>query len=597
MFHRNLSFLIGSMLVSQAVAAQTSTPAANQAVTEKFPVHAYVVSVSTYRSKQDKPDEYRWRQPMFTEYGQKVADYLEGLYGKEDVTCIFDGDATRNRLLQELDQNMPNFAPGTLVIFYFIGHGLPCPPTNAVRASASWPITTLLALHGADPTDQDGLNYDRSISIDELITAFANADQCNFMIFLDCCHAGVTSIVARAPDRYNHDLFFRGFALVSSSADNKSSRCHFTQALLDIWPKPSTDINRTAEQILDDVNASISNMPDKPQTEVPGIEIGNPAAKMGQLSRGNCLVCFQFFPSAVNDVTVSIPGHAPITFPKDHTYYPVTLLREKVSLTLTVGAHSQTQNLDLRDRPYYPYKFPVENAVTASDPLPTAEDKLRALRDYKQFVTVACQHGAPLDKIAFPALTSLAQHAPHVDLKPFLGIYVANAEPGDVYTQAAKHLIDSEPIPLTPEGQQIAAILNQFSTSGHDLLAQYNIARAQLAITEPDRAAAIFANSGEDLQGQLTFYFKRAVTDAVLASHPRSYYPDINRLHHLLTLKQNAELGDFDRRFVNEIYVKARPDLNRFQWNFRDYDGSLDKTVLTSYGKIDKEFSSFNTQK
>jgi hypothetical protein len=328
------------------------TPAAASLAAVKVPVYAYVVAVSTYGPYDEQTNTYRWDRPDFTMWADKVATYLEGIYGKGAVHRLFDKEATRNHLLQILNQDLPSLDPGALVIFYFIGHGFPSPPVEPKR-KGTWPVTTLLGLHGSNPTDTEGSNYDRSISTEELVSAFAAADQCNFMIFLDCCHAGSASIVARAPDRFNHDLYFRGFALVASSADTVSSHCRFTEALLKVWKDPSTDIERTAEQIRAEVNKTIfsgSSNPgaETPQVQVPNITVGDSAAKMGYLNQGNCFVVFYVDPQAKNDITVSIAGHAPILFEKEHSFYHLTLPRKPVRLTVNIGSKSEPLDLNLQ---------------------------------------------------------------------------------------------------------------------------------------------------------------------------------------------------------------------------------------------------------
>jgi len=180
--------------------------------------HALVLGVSSYLHVSPLPPAVRDGAGRLAEV---LADPHHGGYPRHQIRSLFDGDVTRQAVLEELEVLAATAGPESTLFLYFSGHG--------GRAGDGTGCTYLL------PVDADDASpatlAATAISGVELAEALAAIPAGRMLVVFDCCHAGglgsagtPRSLVGGLPDSYCEALGagHGRVVLASSRADERS---------------------------------------------------------------------------------------------------------------------------------------------------------------------------------------------------------------------------------------------------------------------------------------------------------------------------------------------------------------------------------------
>ncbi|MBI1298800.1 peptidase C14 [bacterium] len=160
---------------------QTQTPSSVQTTTSHQIItrrrRSLCVGINTYRTNPLSgcvSDAKRWDET------------LQGM-GFEPAILLLDQDATRNRIMAELEKLITNSHAGDVLVFQYAGHGIQLPDVSGDEADGDTPLKD----EALCPHDFDSGAFLIDDDIAEILKKLP-ADV-NLTCFFDCCHSGTIS--------------------------------------------------------------------------------------------------------------------------------------------------------------------------------------------------------------------------------------------------------------------------------------------------------------------------------------------------------------------------------------------------------------------
>lgn len=151
-----------------------------------FKLHLLAIGIDIY----DNPKlSLNYARADATAFAKIIESQTKGLFSQPTVTLLLDGEATRNRILSELDKIAKSSKPRDVVIVYYAGHG-------AMSGSNS-PEFYLIPPDVTQLYGNDSLLKERAISAAELRDLAAKIPAQKQLFILDACQsAGALQTVA-----------------------------------------------------------------------------------------------------------------------------------------------------------------------------------------------------------------------------------------------------------------------------------------------------------------------------------------------------------------------------------------------------------------
>lgn len=219
---RTLSLLFFALLTIKVIPIEAQN--SNQQTPK---VYALVIGVGDYDDGH---------LDFATSAAKKFMVAVTNTYPSAIVCFLPDEKATTAAVQQCLEEKLAKAPPGSLLIFYFAGHGL--------KSLGQ----VFLLMHGGTQSSPWG----NSIAIDEVLAAILQAHTSTAMIFLDCCFSGGTPPLIKPGENYN-DLDSRVFMLTSSYSSQQTIGGIFTDALLQTWTNTDSPVCLTPRELAEDV--------------------------------------------------------------------------------------------------------------------------------------------------------------------------------------------------------------------------------------------------------------------------------------------------------------------------------------------------------
>lgn len=145
--------------------------------------HALIIGIGTYKYEPQK------NVPITIYDAKEVAEVLGDEkycgYPPDQITLLHDSDATRDRIIQELDRLSKQLKPEHTLFFFYSGHGM-----YGYGEDGSYYLTT----HDSKLKEED--SYERvidssGISESTLINAINSIKAKRIFLFFNACHSGV----------------------------------------------------------------------------------------------------------------------------------------------------------------------------------------------------------------------------------------------------------------------------------------------------------------------------------------------------------------------------------------------------------------------
>src|ERR1043166_6821256 len=372
-------------LSARSVSAAPSPP--NEPPSKRLSggVHAFVISGSY---PADPTSTEPQLDAKFKAAGDAFEAYLRQVIPTTELTEMvrLPGPSATKKEVEKILQRIRKIQDNSLIIFYFSGHGFRQGdlPKEAVP-DAPDTRATCLALYGCDKAGKVSNCDDVSLPTSSIASVLDAKPNLNFMVFLDCCHSGAEVPLLRGSDQNSYAINNRGFFLASSSRDEVSRNCDFTDAVLRVWRDGKFDRSETLQSFVAKVSAAMNE--GKPvASQLANRVLGNPALPLGLVGRDACVLFLQLSPApAPSEYLLSIKPSSdkPFTIQPSPatTMLLLTVPREECALTIAGAFKPWEGSVNLTGRPYYPLQIALRGGG-AMKPAPLSAQQAAMETDY-----------------------------------------------------------------------------------------------------------------------------------------------------------------------------------------------------------------------
>lgn len=500
MKQRLLVCITGWLLLCASCLAAAPEPSA-EASPKRLSGKIYAFVVSGYYEAPDPKSPAAKLNEVFKATGDEFVAHLRKTIPREamaeDIVRLEGAGATR-KALEDILERIRKIPDNSLVIFYFCGHGFRQGEKPASAPGAADKRSTCLALAGCDPSGRIKNASDVSLSTSRIADAFDRTPNVNFMVFLDCCHAGmaVPFLPTSTTDPYN--IQNRGFFMAASTRDQLSYNCDFTKAVLKVWKDGSFDKSETLHSVVAKVTNTMNEGKPTPLQIAQNI-VGNDSLPLGIISADLCVFFLQLSPQPAPPqyfVTIDGPGGSATTQPSPATtMLLLTVPRKECTVTIKGPFKEWKQPVNFTGKPYYPIHIQLDGAWTKDTTTLAQQQAIEA--DYENLLVQARHQGLSLATVGINPIRNAKMSQPLLNTVPLVKTFLAGLD-GDTkdelwketdLVKAAGYLVRNENFPVTSEGKRLAVSLSNSGIGGEALISRFNYDCFGSIVNNPEVAA------------------------------------------------------------------------------------------------------------